>query len=84
MMWCENSIVYYKTPMPDVENDVVDVTSTLLSCDAKWRHWLFRSGIPNAKFPQIIALLNRSTYYKSAKALSPNFMDTLNPWISWL
>ena len=61
------------------KNDVVDVTSTLLSRGVKWCHW-----IPNAKFPPITTMLNRPTYHKSAKALSPNFMGTPNRWISWL
>ena len=64
------------------KNDVVDVTPTLLS-HIKWCYWLFMSRIPNAKFPPITALLNRSTY-KSAKALSSYFMGTPNQWISCL
>ena len=62
------------------KNDVVDVTSTLLSRDVvKWRHW-----IPNAKFLPITAMLNRPTYHKSAKVLSPNLSGTPIQWISWL
>ena len=44
--------------------------------------------MPNAKFPPITALLNRSTYHKIANGfpttLSPNHMDTPYQWISLL
>ena len=33
--------------------------------------------IPNAKFPPIIALLNRPTYHKSAKVSKPRFLQIL-------
>ena len=37
----------------------------------------FRSRIPNAKFPPITALFNRSTYHKSTKAL-PTLFQSMN------
>ena len=63
-----NLVIRLKDVTGSLKNDVLDVTSTLLSRDVvKWRHW-----IPNAKFPPITAMLNRPTYHKSAKVLSPN------------
>ena len=58
------STVNIQSPMKLKENSKNDVTDTT------------HLRLPNAKFPPITALLNRSTYNKSAQALSPNFMGT--------
>ena len=67
-----------------LKNDVVNVVHIAVSWRCKMTSLVNKSQTPNAKFPPITALLNRSTYHKSAKVLSPNFMGTPNQWISWL
>ena len=76
----------------DVSLDLHKLLGSYLHCYVKlicddiiftlWCHKMPHS--PNAKFPPITALLNRSAYHKSAKTLSPNFMGSLSQWLGWL